>query len=127
MLLPPSLQDWIPQGDMVHFIVDWLETLDVSAAAVNKRGCGSQQYPPAMMLGLLIYCYAHGIFSSRKIEQATYQNVSVRYLTANHHPDHDTIAEFRRRNADLIRQGFVELLRLGKELGLLKLGNIAID
>ena len=127
MLLPPSLQDWIPQGDMVHFIVDWLETLDVSAAEVNERGCGSQQYPPAMMLGLLIYCYAHGIFSSRKIEQATYQNVSVRYLTANHHPDHDTIAEFRRRNGDLIRLGFVELLRLGKELGLLKLGNIAID
>jgi transposase len=127
MLLPPSLQDWIPQRDMVHFIVDWLETLDVSAAAVNERGCGSQQYPPAMMLGLLIYCYAQGIFSSRKIEQATYQNVSVRYLTANHHPDHDTIAEFRRRNSDLIAQAFVELLRLGKELGLLQLGNIAID
>ena len=127
MLLPPSLQEWVEQDDLVHFIVDSLEAMNLSSAVVNGRGSGDREYPPAMMLALLIYCYANGIFSSRKIERATYQNVSARYLAANHHPDHDTIAEFRRKNAALIKEAFVQLLRLSKELGLLKLGNIAID
>jgi len=127
MLLPPSLHEWVEQDDLVHFIIDSLETMNLSTALVNERGSGDREYPPAMMLALLIYCYAHGIFSSRKIERATYQHVSVRYLAANHHPDHDTIAEFRRKNAALIKQAFVELLRLSQQLGLLKLGQIAID
>lgn len=127
MLLPPNLEDWVPKGDLAHFILDSLEELDLSLALVNERGCGSEQYPPAMMLAVLIYCYAQGIFSSRKIQQATYQNVAVRYLAANHHPDHDTIAEFRRKNGALIQQAFVGLLRLSRELKVLKLGNIALD
>lgn len=127
MLLPPSLHEWVEQDDLVHFIIDSLETMNLSTAVVNERGTGDREYPPAMMLALLIYCYAQGIFSSRKIERATYQHVSVRYLAANHHPDHDTIAEFRRKNGALIKQVFVELLRLSRELGLLKLGQIAID
>src|SRR5688572_30910223 len=93
LLLPPDLRDWVQEDDLVHFLVDGLAVLDLSAAAVNVRGTGSAQYPPSMMLGLLIYSYANGIFSSRQIERATYQNVSVRYLAANTHPDHDTIAK----------------------------------
>src|SRR5882757_9757696 len=87
MLLPQDLRDWVPADDLVHFLVDALPLLDLSAARINHRGTGSEQYPPGMMLGLLIYCYANGFFSSRQIERATYQNLSVRYLAANTHPD----------------------------------------
>lgn len=127
MLLPPDLRDWVQQDDLVHFLVDALGVLDVSAARINHRGTGSQQYPPGMMLGLLVYCYANGIFSSRQIERATYQNLSVRYLTANTHPDHDTIASFRRQNSALLRTVFVQLLQLARRTGLLQLGPLALD
>jgi transposase len=127
MLLPPDLRDWVQQDDLVHFIVDGLAVLDLSGARLNLRGTGSQQYPPAMMLGLLIYCYANGMFSSRQIEKATYQNISVRYLAANTHPDHDTIAKFRRENHTLIGSAFVQLLRLAQAAGLLRLGVVALD
>jgi len=127
MLLPPDLRDWVQQDDLAHFLVDALALLDLSAATVNARGTGSEQYPPAMMLGLLTYCYANGLFSSRQIERATYQNLSVRYLAANTHPDHDTIAKFRRENAALLRSAFVQLLQLARHAGLLQLGVIALD
>jgi transposase len=127
MLLPPDLREWVQQDDLVHFIVDGLAVLDVSSAQLNTRGTGSEQYPPATMLGLLIYCYANGIFSSRQIEKATYQNISVRYLAANTHPDHDTIAKFRRENQRLIRSAFVQLLQLAQAAGLLRLGVVALD
>jgi len=127
MLLPPDLREWVRDDDLVHFVIDALAVLDVSAARLNERGTGDEQYPPRMMLGLLIYCYAQGIFSSRQIERATYQNVSVRYLAANTHPDHDTIAKFRRENATLIRSVFVQLLRLAQASGLLRLGTVALD
>ena len=127
MLLPADLREWVQRDDLVHFIVDAVAVLDVSSASVNRRGTGSEQYPPGMMLGLLVYCYAQGMFSSRQIERATYQNLSVRYLAANTHPDHDTIAKFRRENAPLIRSAFVQLLRLAQASGLLRLGAIALD
>jgi transposase len=127
MLLPPDLREWVQPEDLVHFLVDALAVLDLSSAAVNPRGTGSAQYPPAMMLALLIYAYAQGLFSSRAIERATYQNVSVRYLAANTHPDHDTIATFRRQNAALVRSVFVQLLALARRAGLLQLGTIALD
>jgi transposase len=79
MLLPSDLREWVQHDDLVHFVVDALELLDVSSASVNRRGTGSEQYPPGMMLGLLIYGYAQGLFSSRQLERATYQNLSVRY------------------------------------------------
>src|SRR5579859_6717681 len=94
MLLPPDLREWVQDDDLVHFVVDAFTLLDFSGASVNQRGTGSEQYPPGMMLGLLIYSYAQGLFSSRQIERATYQTLSVRYLAANTHPDHDTIASF---------------------------------
>jgi transposase/IS5 family transposase len=127
MLLPPDLRDWVQGDDLAHFIIDALEAVDLSLAALNVRGTGSEQYPPGMMLGLLIYCYAQGIFSSRQIERATRQHVSVRYLSGDTHPDHDTIAKFRRENGELLRSAFVQVLRLAKASGLLQVGAIAID
>src|SRR3546814_17976526 len=79
------------------------------------------------MLALLIYCYANGIFSSRRIERATHRDVAVRFVAADQHPDHDTIASFRRENADAIAAAFAEVLLLARELGLLKLGMVSID
>jgi len=127
MLLPPDLRDWVDDDDLVHFIVDASLRVSTDGASVNHRGCGSAQYPPSMMLALLLYCYSQGIYSSRKIERATYANVSVRYLTANHHPDHDTIATFRRKNKEFIKQAFVMTVQIAQELGFTTLGIMAID
>lgn len=127
MLLPPDLREWVADDDLVHFLVDALPLLDLSPAVVNVRGTGSEQYPPGMMLGLLVYCYANGVFSSRRIERATYQHVSVRYLAANTHPDHDTIAKFRRENGPLLREAFKQVLQLAQRAGLLQLGTLALD
>ena len=98
LLLPPDLRDWVAEDDLVHFIISAVERLPLSTFAVNHKGCGDAQYPPHAMLALLIYCYANGVFSSRRIERATHRDVAVRYLMANHHPDHDSICAFRRHN-----------------------------
>jgi transposase len=127
MFFPPDLRDWVDRRDPVHFLIDALPLLDLSSAVLNQRGTGDAQYPPGLMALLLVYCYAHGIFSSRKIERATYQHVAVRYLTGNLHPDHDTVAKFRRENGVLIKSLFVQILRLAQASELVKLGVIAID
>lgn len=127
MLLPPDLRDWVPEDDLVHFIIEAVHRLPLEAFQVNHRGTGNRQFPPHMMLSLLIYCYANGLFSSRKIERATHRDVAVRFLTGNTHPDHDTICKFRRENFEAFSKGFVSVLELAKELKLLKLGNVAID
>lgn len=129
MLLPPDMRDWVPQDDMVHFVIAAVEQMDLRMAEVNLRGSGSEQYPPSMTTALLIYCYAHGIFSSRKIERATHRDVAVRFLTADTHPDHDTIASFRRRNRRLFEQCFVEVLvlALAQQIGVLQVGTVSID
>ncbi len=93
----------------------------------NTRGCGNAQMPPHMMLALLVYCYINGIYSSRKIECATYLDVVVRFLTADTHPDHDTICTFRRKNLPVISKAFVEILQLAREMGLLKVGKVSSD
>jgi hypothetical protein len=87
MLLPPDLRDWVKPDHMVHFIMDAVLALNLTLARVNQRGSGSAQYPPFMMLGLLIYCYATGTFASRRIETLTYENLAVRYLCCNTHSD----------------------------------------
>ena len=127
MLLPADLRQWVPEDDLVHFVINAVETMNLSALAVNQRGSGSKQYPPRMMLALLIYCYANGLFGSRRIERATYRDVAVRYLTGDTHPDHDTICAFRRGNGEAVKQAFVEVLRLAKEMGLLKVGTVSVD
>lgn len=112
---------------MVHFVLDAVEALDLRQVRVNSRGTGSEQYPPRMMLALLIYAYANGTFSSRQIEGMTYSQVSVRYLCANTHPDHDTICTFRRQNKALLEEAFAKVLELAQEMKLLKVGTVAID
>ena len=96
-------------------------------AQLNVRGSGSEQYPPSMMMALLIYAYCTGLFSSRRIERATYDSVALRYLCSNHHPDHDTIAKFRRENEALFRESFGQVLLMAREAGLLRLGAVCID
>jgi len=127
LLLPPDLRDWVPEDDLVHFVLEAVDGLDLSVFKVNAKGTGSAQYPPHMMLSLLIYCYANGIFSSRRIERATYRDVAVRYLTGDTHPDHDTIATFRRENFDAVAACFVHVLELARELKLLKVGTVSVD
>ena len=127
MLLPPDLRDWVAQDDLVHFVIEAVDRLPLSCFHVNHKGTGDQQMPPHMMLALLIYSYANGVFSSRRIERATYRDVAVRYLTGDTHPDHDTICAFRRKNLAAISEAFVDVLELARELKLLKLGTISID
>jgi transposase len=127
MLLPADLRDWVPEDDLVHFVIEAVKTLPTGQMVVNERGTGYAQYPPSMMLALLIYCYANGIFSSRRIERATYRDLGVRFLTGDTHPDHDTICSFRRRNGALIAKFFVRVLELAQELKLLQVGTISVD
>ena len=127
MLMPPDLRDWVPDDDLVHFVIEAVDRLPLDIFQVNHRGTGSRQFPPHTMLALLIYCYANSIFSSRKIERATTRDVAVKYLTGGHKIDHDTICTFRRNNFEAITEAFVDVLEIAKELKLLKLGNIAID
>jgi len=129
MLFPPDLRDWIPEDSMVHFVIDAVESLDIQGFSVNERGSGSPQYPPSMMLALLVYCYATGRFSSREIEQATWYDVAIRYICGgDKHPDHDTICAFRTRNREAFKKFFVKVLMLAQEMGhLKKVGGVAVD
>lgn len=129
MLLPPDLRDWVPEDDMVHFVIEAVDRMPIRLEdfAVNRRGTGSEQYSPRMMLALLVYCYANGVFSSRRIERATYRDVAVRYLTGDAHPDHDTISEFRRRNKDAFAKTFLHVLKLAREMGVLQVGTVSVD
>ena len=127
MLLPVDLRDWIPENDLVHFIIGAVDTMNLSAVSVNSRGSGSKQYPPRMMLALLVYCYSNGVFASRRIERGTYRDIAVRYLTGDTHPDHDTICAFRRENGKVVKEAFAEVLRLARQMGLLKVGMVSVD
>ena len=127
MLLPPDLRDWVSPGHMVHFIIDAVKALDLSLARTNQRGTGHAQYPPSMMLGLLIYCYATGTFASRRIETLTYENVAVRFLTGDTHPDHDSICKFRRENKDLLSSAFHQVLELAAHARVLQVGDITVS
>jgi transposase len=126
-LLPPSVDEWLPERHLARFVVEVIEGLDLSAMVKSYRGTGSAGYHPALLLGLLVYGYATGVFSSRKLERATYDSVAFRFIAANDHPDHDTIATFRRRFLKEIEGLFVRVLELAREMGLLKLGTVALD
>jgi len=129
LLLPYDLRDWIPSDHIVHFILEAVELVNISSFQINHKGSGSEQYPPHMMLSLLIYCYATGRFSSRVIEQGTYSDIAVRYICGgNIHPDHDTICTFRRKNMTAFKEAFIKVLMLAQELGhFKKVGSISID
>jgi len=127
MLLPHDLREWIPAGDIVHFIIEAASLVPVGKFVSNDRGTGDEQYHPQMMLALLLYCYSHGIFGSRRIERATWKDVSVRYICGNQHPDHDTICGFRVRNEAAVSEAFLQVLNLAKEMGVLKIGTVSVD
>jgi transposase len=127
MLLPCDLREWVPEDHLVHFILDAVAQMPTAHFKVNDRGTGSPQYPPDMMLALLIYCYATGRFGSRTIEAATHSDVAVRYLCANRHPDHSSICEFRVAHEPAFRAAFVSVLQLAQELRLTKVGAVSVD
>ncbi len=126
-LLPPSVDEWLPEKHLARFIVEVIDGLDLGRMSGAYRGSGSASYHPRMLLGLLVYGYATGAFSSRKLERATYDSVAFRFIAANDHPDHDTIATFRRRFLKEIEKLFVEVLQLAREMGVLKMGTIGLD
>ncbi len=126
-LMPPDLKSWLPEDDVAHFVVAAVERVPLGAFEVPGRTGGKPQYHPRLMLALLIHCYANGIFSSRRIERATYRDVAVRFVAANLHPDHDTVATFRRTNTAAIEAAFLHVLLLAREAGLLRLGTVSID
>ena len=98
LLLAPNLRERVSDNHLCHFIVDGVAGLDLRQVKVNERDCGSEQYPPSMLMALIIYIYASGVFGSRRIEQATYDNVPTRLICGDTHPDQDTICTFRRQN-----------------------------
>jgi transposase len=126
LMLPPNLRDWVPAGHLAHFILDAVEGMDLRQVKVNERGTGDAQYPPRMMLGLLVYSYATGVFSSRRIEQASHDSVPVRMICGDTHPDHDTVCTFRRENQALLQETFVRVLELARELKFLQVGQITV-
>ena len=126
-LLPPSVDEWLPEHHLARFVVEIVDRLDLSAMVKAYRGSGSASYHPSVLLGLLVYGYATGVFSSRQLERATYDSVAFRFIAANDHPDHDTIARFRRRFLEQIEGLFVEVLMVAREAGVLKLGTVALD
>lgn len=126
-LFPPSVEDWLAEDHLARFVVEVIDKLDLEALTGAYAGRGSAAHHPAVLLGLLIYGYANGLHSSRKIERATYDSVAFRYVAANTHPDHDTLAAFRRRFLPQIEKLFVQVLLLAREMKLLKLGHIALD
>src|SRR5260221_2470372 len=126
-LLPPSVDEWLPERHLARFVVEVIDGLDLSAMVRSYRGSGSASYHPSLLLGLLVYGYATGVFSSRKLERASYDSVAFRFVAANEHPDHDTIATFRRRFLEEIEGLFVQVLLLAREMGMLKLGTVGLD
>ncbi|MBV8647718.1 IS1182 family transposase [Paludibacterium sp.] len=126
-LLPPSVDEWLPQDHLARFIVEVVDRLDLSRMEAAYRGRGSAAYHPSVLLSLLVYGYATGVFSSRKIERATYDSLAFRFIAADQHPDHDTLATFRRRFIDELAGLFVQVLEIAQEMKLLKMGTICLD
>lgn len=126
-LMPPSVQDWLPENHLARFVVDIVSQLDLWPLVSAYAGRGSDAYPPGTLLALLFYGYATGIFSSRKLEAATYDSVAFRFITANTHPDHDTIATFRKRFLEQLKPLFAQILLIAHTMGVCKLGKVSLD
>src|ERR1700747_1121589 len=126
-LMPPSVDEWLPEQHLVRFIVEGVGEVDSRGMSGSDRGSGSASYHPSVLLGILVYGYATGVFSSRKLERATDDSVALRFVAANQHPDHDTIATFRTRLLKQIEDLFVKVLLLAREMGMLKIGTVALD
>lgn len=126
-LLPPSLEDWLPEGHLARFVVEIVEQLDLRSLKDSYAGRGSSPYNPVMLTALLFYGYATGAFSSRKLERSTYESVAFRYIAANTHPDHDTIVSFRRRFLPELTGLFVQILEIASRMKVLKVGTVSLD
>ncbi len=126
-LLPPSVQDWLPEDHLARFVVEVVDSLDLGRLTSAYGPGGKRAYHPGMLLALLFYGYATGVFSSRKLEQATWDSVAFRYIAANSHPDHDTIAAFRKRFVEELQELFVQILMMARSMGLVKLGGVSLD
>jgi transposase len=126
-IFPPCVQDYLPEDHLARFIVDLVDQLDLPALSAGYAGKGKAPYHPAMLLALLFYGYSTGVFSSRKLEKATYDSMAFKYICANENPDHDTINSFRKRFNKEIESLFVEILVLAEAMGLLKLGTVSLD
>jgi len=126
-LLPPSVQDWLPEAHLARYVVEVVEQLDLSALERAYAGAGSVAYHPATLLSLLIYGYATATFSSRKIERATYDSLAFRFIACNRHPDHDTLANFRKRFGEEFQSAFVQVLQIARENQLAKFGTVSLD
>src|SRR5215469_12222651 len=129
MLFPADMRDWLPSDHLVHFVIDAVQHIEMSRFKVNHRGTGSEQYPPDMMLALLIYSYATGRFGSRTIEAATYTDVAMRYICGGEaHPDHSVICAFRKDNKEAFEEAFTKMLLLAHQMKKLKkVGGIGVD
>jgi transposase len=130
LLLPPNLRDWVPEGHLALFILDVVGSMDLRPLYREYEagdGRGQPPYHPGMMVALLLYAYCTGKASSRKIERATYEEVPYRVLTGDQHPDHSSIAEFRKRHLTALAGLFVEVLRLCEKAGLVSLGHVSLD
>jgi len=123
------MMSWLPEGHLAHFVIDTVSELDLSEIYSTYDGSkgGQPAYHPEMMVGLLLYAYCTGLPSSRKIERATHESIPFRVISGDEHPDHDTIAAFRRRHLEAFSGLFVQVLRLCQEAGLVKLGHVALD
>lgn len=126
-LLPPSVDDWLTQDHLARFVVEVIDSLDLSKLTRQYAGRGSKAHHPATLLAILVYGYSTGVFSSRKLEMATFDSVAFRYIAAGTHPDHDTLATFRKRFIDEIADLFVQVLEMATEMKLLKLGTVCLD
>ena len=126
-LLPPSVHDWLPEGHLARFVLEVVDQLDLSRLVSRYAGRGSAAHHPSVLLGLLIYGYASGVYASRAIERATHDSVAFRYVAANTHPDHDTINSFRKLFWDDIESAFRQVLRIAAGMGVLKLGVVSLD
>src|SRR5215212_2281705 len=129
LLLPPSLREWLPEDPFAWFVLDAVDAMELTAfvAAYRYDGWGRAAHDPAMMVALLLYAYAIGERSSRRVERRCHEDVAVRVITANQAPDHTTIARFRQRHEAALGALFGEVLALCAEAGLVKVGVIAID
>lgn len=125
--LTVRLGDCLPPEHLARFVVDSVALLDLSALYARYGSRGGEPYAPEVLLGLLLYGYATGVFSSRKIERATYEAVPFRFIAGNLHPDHDTLATFRRTFLPELKDPFVRVLLLAQEAGVLKVGTISLD
>jgi len=128
-IFPPSMEDWLPEEHLAHFVVDIVSRLDLSdlRSSYSEQMRGQKAYDPGMMVSLIFYCLITGILSSRKMERATWESIPVRFITGDLHPDHDTIASFRNRMKDFLNKIFLKILLIAQEMGILKLGTISLD